>query len=121
MTLGDLIEAIKLGQKQPGKSAVLQKVAEVTKAPNWGVGTSTLQKACNGNGVLQPEDKAKLLTNWDEQKQNLLDYISSLILDAGQTAIALGIPKADEYKKSCYVKQSECNLLSSSSRRPVLM
>lgn len=44
MTLGDLIEAIKLGQKQPGKSAVLQKVAEVTKAPNWGVGTSTLQK-----------------------------------------------------------------------------
>ena len=104
MTLGDLIGAIKLGQKQPGKSAVLQKVAEVTKAPNWSVGISTLQKACNGNGVLQPEDKAKLLTNWEEQKQSLLDYISRLILDAGQTATALGIPKADEYKKELLCK-----------------
>lgn len=103
MTLSDLIDAIKIGHRKLGKSTVLQGIANAANAV-LGVGVSTLQKACNGNGVLQPDIKSALLLHWDDKEQNVLDYIGSIIKDPAQTAISLGIPKADDYKKDLLCK-----------------
>lgn len=103
MTLGELIEALKIGNGKLGKSAVLRKIATVAGATLY-VGDSTLQKACNGNGILQSDVKASIMTNWNAREKDVLAYIDWLIKDIEQTATRLGIPKADDYNKELLCK-----------------
>lgn len=103
VTMGELIEAIKIGNGKLGKSTALRKIATVAGATLY-VGDSTLQKACNGNGILQCDVKASIMTNWNAKEKDVLAYIDCLIKDIGQTAMKLGIPHADEYNKELLCK-----------------
>lgn len=104
VTLGDLIDAIKkVGNGRLAKSTVLQELANAANA-NLCVGVSTLQKACNQNGVLQNDVKARMLANWGAREQQVLAYIDGLIKDVNQTATLLGVPKTGSYDKSLLCK-----------------
>lgn len=103
VTMGEMLDAIKKGNGKLAKSTVLKGIATAAGA-NLYTGVSTIQKACNGNGVLPPDDKASIMMNWESREHEVLAYISDLIKDVDYAAIKLGVAKAESYDKGLLCK-----------------
>lgn len=103
MKINELIENLLKGHARYAKWRVLQELANILGA-SLGVGQGMLEKVCNGNASLHADTKQAFMGNWSIKEKEVLVFLNSLIQDEGIVATALGIPKADEYKKDLLCK-----------------
>lgn len=97
MKIGELAKALLEGHTRYAKWRVLDDLSKVLNV-SLGVGNKMLEKICDG-GNMHPDTKQAFMTNWVPRQAEVLTYLDSLIQDVGRVSTALGIPKADEYKK----------------------
>ena len=103
MRIENLIEGLLKGHTRYAKRYVLTDLAKALSV-SIGVSDATLDKICNGSIVMQPDIKQTFMTNWAHKQQEVLTCLNTLIQNTEMVAAALGLPKADEYKKELLCK-----------------
>lgn len=102
MKIGELAKALLEGHTRYAKWRILDDLSKVLNV-SLGVGNKMLEKICDG-GNMHPDTKQAFMTNWVPRQAEVLTYLDGLIQDVGRVSTALGIPKADEYKKELLCK-----------------